>query len=63
MYVQNMYVLQLMMDVKSNIYEHGWMLTNVNEMSTNEIHPQLLNTIHLFQYCIHLHLLFNPRYY
>jgi hypothetical protein len=35
MYVQNMYffmyVLQLMMDVNSNIYEHGWMLTIVNE--------------------------------
>jgi hypothetical protein len=25
------YILQLMMDVNSNVYEHGWMLTNVDE--------------------------------
>jgi hypothetical protein len=35
MYVQNMLfficVLQLIMNMNSNTYEHGWMLTNVNE--------------------------------
>jgi len=50
-----MYVLQLTMDVNSNIYIWTWMNVDKCEwMSTNEIHPQLLNTIHLFQYYIPL---------
>jgi hypothetical protein len=40
-----------------------WTWMNVDKcewMSTNDIHPQLLNSIHLFQYYM---LLFNSQYY
>jgi len=58
------YILQLMMDVNSSVYEHGWMLTNVDEC-------QWMKFIHNYEhhsfvpFILHSPyvLLINPQYY